>query len=475
MPQYIYIVLFIVFLTLSVVMIFLYYKTKKYQRVLLNKQESEINKFKQQFQRFNQELENRVTERTRQLEEVVNKSKKLEVELKKALKRTEDANYLKNAFLSNMSHEIRTPLNGIIGFASLLESELSINENVELFDYANGISQSGERLLHLLNNIIDISRIEANDMDVSLKPYNINDILKDVAELFIFKSNEKGLKFNLQTQEIPLAITDNNSISKIFTDIIDNSLKYTEKGYINVSTNYNEQTNEICIKIKDTGIGIDSAYLPNIFDAFRQESLGYSRAYQGAGLGLPLAKRLLELMKGRIEIESVKGLGTTVYVYLNSSIEKTVSEGPPNVVHTYLPAKQDKKVFIVEDDRMNRLVLKKMIENTYTEIVMAVDGEETLAIIQENYNKGIIFDVMLFDINLPAPWDGIKLMNAVKNQWNEYNEIPFIAQTAYAMSGDRERLLDAGFDDYVSKPIQQNRLLKIMNYQVNLKKKFTNS
>ncbi|MCK9617788.1 MAG: ATP-binding protein [Lentimicrobiaceae bacterium] len=359
MPQYIYIVLFIVFLTLSVVMIFLYYKTKKYQRVLLNKQESEINKFKQQFQRFNQELENRVTERTRQLEEVVNKSKKLEVELKKALKRTEDANYLKNAFLSNMSHEIRTPLNGIIGFASLLESELSINENVELFDYANGISQSGERLLHLLNNIIDISRIEANDMDVSLKPYNINDILKDVAELFIFKSNEKGLKFNLQTQEIPLAITDNNSISKIFTDIIDNSLKYTEKGYINVSTNYNEQTNEICIKIKDTGIGIDSAYLPNIFDAFRQESLGYSRAYQGAGLGLPLAKRLLELMKGRIEIESVKGLGTTVYVYLNSSIEKTVSEGPPNVVHTYLPAKQDKKVFIVEDDRMNRLVLKK--------------------------------------------------------------------------------------------------------------------
>ncbi len=428
---------------------------------LLNKQKA-VEELELELKNFNEKLSNEVKQRTHELELEITERKRIDSELKKALKRAEDANYLKNAFLSNMSHEIRTPLNGIIGFASLLETELSLLEEEELYDYAHGISQSGERLLHLLNNIIDISRIEANDLKVETVPCTIDKILRECAELYLFKANEKGLQFNLKAADTQLvALADEASLAKIISDVIDNAVKYTERGYINISAGIANDPYKIYIKIKDTGIGIDSAYLPNIFDAFRQESLGYTRAYQGAGLGLPLAKRLIMLMKGDVDVESVKGLGTTVTLYLPKYDPKKVPVTKPDgevVTEDTLTSKPKPVMFVVEDDRMNRMVLKKMIEPKW-EVVLAKDGDETLATIGNSYEQGIIFDIMLFDINLPAPWDGVNLMYEVKKRWKEYRNVPFIAQTAYAMSGDRERLLDSGFDDYISKPIRHGKLI----------------
>ncbi len=470
--SYIYLYLLIVFLSLVISgMLIVYSKSLKRLKSQLLKKESEINKLENQFKEFSQQVDERVLLRTKELEEEVNERNQLDYKLKKALKKAEDANYLKNAFLSNMSHEIRTPLNGIIGFASLLETELSLLENEELYDYANGISQSGERLLHLLNNIIDISRIEANDMEISLKPCDISEIVKNAAELYVFKANEKGIKFNLQIVDIPFVIADSSSLAKIISDVIENAIKYTETGFVNISIGLNE--NEAYVRIKDTGIGIESAYLPNIFDAFRQESLGYSRAYQGAGLGLPLAKRLIELMRGHIAIDSIKGIGTTVTIFIPASIQKMpLKESiPVNISTPSEIIKRDVEVFIVEDDRMNRLVLKKMLENKF-KLTLSVDGEETLKIISETYSEGKLFDIMLFDINLPVPWDGILLMKEIKSRWKEYNNIPFIAQTAYAMSGDKERLLEAGFDDYIPKPINQGHLISMINNQLKVVKDF---
>jgi len=410
-------------------------------------------------------ISDRVTAKTNALEQELVERQKKDAELKIALKREEEANYLKNAFLANMSHEIRTPLNGIIGFSSLLEAELSRMEDQELYEYANGIQQSGERLLHLLNNIIDISRIEANDLEISLQPCNIPYIVSQISELYNFKANDKGIRLNIQTLETPNVIADERNLSRVITDIIDNSVKYTERGFINISSGFLPEQQRVFIRIKDTGIGIDSSYLPNIFEAFRQESLGYSRAYQGAGLGLPLAKRLVNLMKGEIIVESVKGIGTTVSIFLPAELVlSTRSVIPYNkeIISDETVQTKDIHIFTVEDDRMNRLVLKSMLQGKYN-IVMAVDGDETLKILKERYDYGQIFDIMLFDINLPVPWDGINLMYAVKDKWKEYKNIPFVAQTAYAMTGDRERLLEAGFDDYIAKPINQNRLITIIN------------
>lgn len=472
-----YIVITIVILFVLVISIALFSRKNRKKRLqfaqdLMDKQNALEDALKK-LEDFNTTLETEVSAKTKEIQEELTKRTKVDIDLKKALKNAEDANYLKNAFLSNMSHEIRTPLNGIIGFSNLLVTELSIMENEELFEYANGILQSGDRLLHLLNNILDISRIEANDMEVKLTSCKVNEIIESVADLYKFKANEKHIKFNTKYTDVPDVIADEKNITKIINDIIENAVKYTDKGFINVVTDYIAEDKQVVISIKDTGIGIDESYLKHVFEAFRQESLGYSRNYQGAGLGLPLAKRLIKLMNGDIKVDSSKGIGTTVKIFLKTDIEETPPKqvGIPKEVVTLSDSITDEKIniFIVEDDRMNRLVLNKMLEKV-GENLLAVDGDETIKIIGDAYEKGLIFDIMLFDINLPAPWDGIKLMHEVKKKWKEYKFVPFIAQTAYAMAGDRERLLDAGFDNYIPKPVNKNELINIIFKHISITK-----
>ena len=471
--------LHILSILLILLLVILYFKFKKEKNKTIEKlelKEIEIRILSEKVNELSISVDEKIKEKTLELEQKLIERQTIDNELKIALKNEEEANFLKNAFLANMSHEIRTPLNGIIGFSSLLETELSRMENQELFEYAIGIQQSGERLLHLLNNIIDISRIEANDLKVKLEPCNISQIITQVSELYSFKANEKGLRLNIQTLDTPPTLADDRILSRVLTDIIDNAIKYTERGFVNVSSGFDIDSKRVFIRIKDTGIGIDSAYLPNIFQAFRQESLGYSRAYQGAGLGLPLAHRLINLMNGEIIVDSVKGIGTTITVYLPAEFS-TISLKPlKNKVENSSILENsnltnDIHIFIVEDDRMNRLVLKSMLQGKY-KITMAEDGEETLKIIEKRYKEGETFDIMLFDINLPVPWDGVELMKVVKEKYKSYLNIPFVAQTAYAMTGDKERLLESGFDDYISKPLNQNRLISIINNNLRKFKKY---
>ncbi len=474
----------IIFTVLAILIILIFirnYRRKKEVAISIKQKQNDIKFLENSLKEFNDKLESEVGIKTKDIQEELNKRLEIDLDLKKALKNAEDANYLKNAFLSNMSHEIRTPLNGIIGFSNLLVTELSIMENQELFEFASGIQESGDRLLHLLNNIIDISRIEANDMEVKLTSCNSNEIIESVSNLYKFKANEKKLKFNTKYNEIPNVLADEKNITKIISDIIDNAVKYTDKGFINVITDYDAEENLVVISVKDTGIGIDESYLNHVFEAFRQESLGYSRNYQGAGLGLPLAKRLVSLMKGDITVESKKGIGTTVKILLQTSGAPAKSQKVAVEIETTEEIEDeatvknrntDEKIniFIVEDDRMNRLVLSKMLDKVGNNS-LAVDGEETISIIERAHQNGVIFDVMLFDINLPAPWDGIKLMHEVKNRWKEYKFVPFIAQTAYAMAGDRERLLDAGFDNYIAKPVNKNELINIIFKHIGITEK----
>jgi len=400
-------------------------------------------------------------------EEEITELERRDIVLKKALKRSEEANFLKNSFLSNISHEIRTHLNNIIGFSSLLEAEISILENKELFDYARAISESGDRLLHLLNNIIDISRVESNDIRLFLKPCNLNSVIGSVAQLFLFKANEQKLKLNFIAGEVPEAFADEVGLTKVLTAIIENAIKYTENGFVNISSDFNSQTNEISIRIKDSGVGIDAVYLSDIFNPFRNESAGYSKDVHGAGLGLPLAKSLIELMQGRIDITSTKGAGTIVTVFLQASTGGQISWASKDLAKKIkFKTLQNLEIFIVEDDLMNKIVLYEMTKSLGN-VVTAVNGEETLRVIDKFYREGKLFDVMLFDINLPPPWDGIKLMQEIRNRYKEYKTIPFIAQTAYAMAGDKEKLLEAGFDDYISKPLNQQALYSIMKNQLN--------
>ncbi|HMM12192.1 MAG TPA: ATP-binding protein [Bacteroidales bacterium] len=409
-------------------------------------------------------VDQKVKEKTGDLEAQLLEIRAKDLELKKALKKAEEANYLKNAFLTNMSHEIRTPLNGIIGFSSLLQTELALMENQELYEFATGIQQSGDRLLNLLTNIIDISRIEANDLEVAIHPCNPNQIIENVCMLHTFSANEKGLTFRWKLGEVPEVLADNTRLMQVINIVVDNAIKYTSNGFVNVTSEFIPDTGEVLIRVKDTGKGMTEEFKKHLFEAFSQESLGYGRQFEGAGLGLPLARRLLDLMDGRIKIESLPNVGTTVDIFVKSKDHVRSSPGASeagNTQHTQTGF----DIFIVEDDRMNRMVLQKMLAKSGN-LTLAVDGEEALRIVRERYKHHHTFQVMLFDINLPAPWDGLKLMQHIRREMPQYNQRPFIAQTAYAMAGDRERFLEAGFDDYIAKPVNKNELITIIKRQV---------
>ena len=457
-------------LLLCVFLILILLKKSKRTSLLAGKLEESEMKLKireDEIERYKHQVEELVQSKTLEIQEEEQEHLERDLALKKKLKRSEEASFLKNAFLSSISHEIRTPLNNIIGFASLLEAEISIMENKELFDYSRAISESGDRLISILDNIIDISRIESHDLQVTLKEVQVNQTIASAVQLFLFKANEQKLKLNFIPHEVPLAIADEKNLTKVLTIILDNAIKYTEKGFVNVSTDYSPDNNEIRVRIKDSGIGIDPAFQVDIFDPFRKEPSGFTKEAQGAGLGLPLARSLIDLMKGRIHLESAKGSGTTVTIWLQA-VQKVSEEQKPVKAPPIRGIRllENLEIFIVEDDLMNKMVLFQMTKSLGN-VTTAMNGDETLRILEKRMGEHKLFDIMLFDINLPPPWDGIRLMQEIRNKWKEFRSIPFIAQTAYAMVGDKEKLLEAGFDDYISKPINQKELYTIMKNQLN--------
>lgn len=426
---------------------------------------TEIEQLKTKLEFKSKSLDDEITIKTKELLEEIENRKAIEVERKVALKKAEEANFLKNTFLANMSQEIRTPLNGIIGFSQLLLSEIEHQEKPELIDFAKGIAESSDRLLNLLEHIMDISRIDANDYELKIKTFEINTVINNCIERVRNTTLKNGLILDYKQDVIYLAKGDKAAFEKSVDLILDNAIKYTPEGEIMVRIKAETDKNKLYILISDTGIGIDKSFLPSIFEAFRQESTGYSRIHQGAGLGLPLAQKLMSLMHGEIEIKSEKGKGTEVTLMLDlddSTMQTTLEEKS-------LSKKDQKKdinitkpnIFIVEDDKMNRLVFEKMLSKT-ANVQIAIDGDDAFLQLEKAMDSKLTFDIILLDINLPNPWDGVLLLAEFKKKWSELNKVPFVAQTAYAMTGDKEKFLASGFDDYISKPIDKKELLAII-------------
>jgi len=388
--------------------------------------------------------------------------KQIDNELIKALSEAEKANFQKNAFLANMSHEIRTPLNGILGFAVLLQNELALHNKNELFDYAQSIERSGERLLHLLNNIIDISRLEANDLEIRRETCSLKAVLEQVIGTFQFRTNEKGLKLVTDFDDCAF-VGDMNTLPRVFNELLDNALKYTEKGFIKLSSRVLPELQKVEIRIQDTGSGIDPAFLDQIFNPFHQDSLGYSKQYQGPGLGIPLTRKLVERMGGAIDMISEKSVGTTVILQFSLAPNDTPGQ-ENNDAAAFTKRAKDKfsNALIIEDDASSRLILNKLLEK-HMKTESAVNGDQAVQMISDARKNGQVYDLIMMDINLPAPWDGVKLKDHIINNFTEYKDSIFIAQTAYAMEGDQERFLKAGFHGYLSKPISRKALLSIID------------
>ena len=467
-PASFYLFIFVLLAGIAL-LIYLFLFTQKSVHTL-KQTEQEIHRLQKETAKAEQEINEKLQQQTGALQQELETLRMQELTLKTSLKKVEEANYLRNAFIANLGFDVRTPLSGIIGFANMLETELAIRENSELYEYAANIEKSGARLLKLLDNVIDLSSLESNTLVLKIKPVALDTIITRVFEQYKTEANNKKLVFkNKISNELHSVLTDEKGLEKALAQIVDNAIKYTEKGFVTITAFYAEETDTDVIEVKDNGPGISPDKQKYLFEPDLPKDIHN----EGTGIGLKLAKKYIEMMKGNLLLKSVPGKGTTVTIHIPCSekavLEEQVTETKPVQGKEVTTAAElgDLDIFVVEDDRMNRLILEKMLSKL-GKVKLTVDGDDCMNIIAKEAANGHFYQVMLFDINLPGDWDGIKLLKTIREKYPEYRKIPFIAQTAYAMSGDKERLLKEGFDSYLAKPIDKNELITTIKQQMKI-------
>jgi PAS domain S-box-containing protein len=393
----------------------------------------------------------------------ITERKKIEEALIKAKEKAEESDRLKTAFLNNMSHEIRTPMNGILGFSELLDDETLSQE--ERKQYINIIHNNSVQLLSIINDIIDISKIHSNQLTLSTVSFNLHDLLD---ELFITFEQEKILKGKTDIRLfLEQAFDENNStilsdddrIRQILNNLLSNAVKFTKTGFIKFG--YKATNGKLQFFVQDTGKGIAKEKQSFIFERFRQEEDTYTREFGGTGLGLSISKGLVELLGGDMWLFSDEGMGTTFYFTIPYNTEQGKKVAIKNVVSQDKEDPQIKqlKILIVEDNETSELLLTTIVKKYCKEDLHARTGVEAVEACRNNPD----IDLVLMDIQMPE-MNGYYATREIR----KFNKtVIIIAQTAYALEGDREKALEAGCNDYISKPISQVLLKELVNRHFN--------
>ncbi|MBN2213640.1 MAG: response regulator [Bacteroidales bacterium] len=395
-------------------------------------------------------LESLVKERTKELEAAKSKA--------------EESDKLKSSFLANMSHEIRTPLNAIVGFSNLLVQEESLDISKE--DVFQIIEHNTNSLLQLVSDIIDYSKIEAGELTATLTEVDLNTLLHELYHIFkedMKKSKEvKDIRFLLNLgsmKKSPVLTTDLLRLRQIISNLVDNAIKYTHQGYIEIG--YKPGVDGfINVYVKDTGIGIERKNFEIIFERFRKIDEPQS-VYRGAGLGLSITKQLVKMLGGKIWLESEPGKGSEFIFSLpcNSFKENPDKEPAYNNNKTSKPDWNNKLVLIVEDEISNYRLIKAILKPTRINVLWAQDGRQAMQIFKEYVSD---INIILMDIKLPND-DGIRLAGEIRSI---DSSVPIIANTAYALPEEEHKIRSAGFADYISKPIDRNKLFKLMSRHI---------
>jgi len=391
----------------------------------------------------------------------ITERKKIEEELIKAKEKAEESDRLKSAFLANMSHEIRTPMNGILGFTNLLQQpDLSGEEQEKYIDI---IKKSGDRMLNTVNDIIDISRIEAGLEDLNVSELNIKEQLVYLYSFFKPEAEKKGINliFKNETSEKDIICkTDPDKFNSILTNLIKNAIKFTNNGSIELGYNitYDSGVSELRFYVKDTGIGIPKNRQQAVFDRFVQADIEDTQAKQGSGLGLAISKAYAEMMGGKIWLESEEGKGSTFYFTIKFNIRtktKPIKKDDDNIIKKDENLSGKLNVLIVEDDVSSQQFISIVVDKFAKNIKIVSSGLEAVEVCKKNTDIHLI----LMDIQLP----GINGYEATKEIRKFNKDVIIIAQTAYALAGDSEKAIDAGCNDYISKPIDKKELVSLIN------------
>lgn len=360
-------------------------------------------------------------------------------------------------FLANMSHEVRTPMNAIIGFTDLLnDAEL----NDEQRSFLGAIKTSSENLLVIINDILDFSKISSGKLRLEFVTVDINSLISDAIYSFLFQAKSKNISLNyeIDSKISSLLLGDPVRLQQILNNLLSNAVKFTESGRVDLYCRVLKDSNEsqsLEFKVSDTGIGIEEDKLDFIFENFSQENESVTRRFGGTGLGLAISKQLVELFHGELLVESEKGKGTifTVIIELNKSsaiISKTI-DIQVNEQHSF----EGSSILIVEDNEFNQLLVKSILADKNVKISCVSNGLEALEIL--NNQK---FDIILMDIQMPV-MDGIETTQKIRKELKL--DVPIIALTANALKDDQKKYLNAGMDSYISKPFDQQELLRVIS------------
>ncbi|MBR6278610.1 MAG: response regulator [Bacteroidales bacterium] len=395
----------------------------------------------------------------------ITERKRKEKELVEAKNKAEESDKLKSAFLANMSHEIRTPMNSILGFSTLLTKPGVYDKHKE--QYLELIINSGKSLLNLINDIIDISKIEAGQLKVKPRKITLNPLMNEVYMSHYQINDMKNKSFELRMKKAverdEFSIeTDPFRLKQILNNLIGNAMKFTEKGYIEFGYKFNNPE-QLLFYVKDTGVGMPADKLNLIFQRFGQIEQKDDKNQSGTGLGLTISKKLAELLGGQMWVESTEGEGSTFFFTLPYDADlNTGDEYGASLVEDGNDSLENKTLLVAEDEEMNIVYMKEILADTKANVLWAKNGEEAVKIAKENPS----IDLILMDIKMPV-MNGYEATQKIR----EFNKnVIIIAQTAYALTGEKEKTIEAGCNYYITKPIEIKILMNTIQGFLNRKK-----
>jgi signal transduction histidine kinase/DNA-binding response OmpR family regulator len=383
------------------------------------------------------------------LTNTVNERIEFEKQLEESRQKAEESLETRKLFLANISHEIRTPINAISGMSGIL-ADTEISETQK--QYVKAIQSSSKSLMVIVNDILDMSKLESGKFSADFIPFDIRSIVDPLYTSYLLRTDEKGISFNIDyPKDMPRWVFgDPTRLGQILNNLISNAIKFTDKGSVSLKINFEKKgkLNDFCFSVTDTGIGIDQEKLKTIFEFFSQEDNTITRRFGGTGLGLAISKSIAELLGGEIKVESEKNVGSTFKFSLTMP---EAAEQEKNVAVT-LSDLTGKNVLIVEDNELNRFLAVTILKKWNANIHIAENGEEAVAAVK---NKEI--DIVLMDIQMPV-MDGVAASIAIRNELN--SNVPIIALTANALESEKEKCWQAGMNEYITKPYNPNYLLE---------------